>query len=279
MTPDVRITYDESNESYHNGSELSLGSTLINMSISQGLPALSHALLNKDKQEPKPHFMEGTLWHMVQEKRWNADQLREHIEIVPQEFVTTGGSLSTSKASKVWIADQQALGKMFLLPKSFDNFVLMIKKFWENEAVREIESEDGIREMSVRVKLEKYPFLLKARPDYFTNANKLVDYKTTKESNVINTWKKSAYKYGYGLSAALYGMLLDIAGMKPSPMHFIVTSTATFETQVFRITQESLDLQKQFLNAALANIKINWDDIASGIVKHHGVGDIHDLEL
>ena len=208
-------------------------------------------------------LMLGTHWH---------EDIREHgpdgfkrfadtVAIIPDRYCRADGTTSTSRASREWFDRQIADGTKYVSKKHFETLKLMDERFKMNMAAMKYEhvpQESLLREVGIRWKHMGVP--LKVRPDLISRG-RLLDYKTTRDTNPARSFQRAVWKYKYDLSAVMYEIGCEAAGLASGPMIFVVTSTVgDCQTQVMTLSDKQLASARDRFQGMVANLKQRLDD-------------------
>ena len=261
------IRYGENIRSYHDDTKW-YGST--NMKLLDESSFLFHDTVVKRKPKEDDDgeaissgLLLGTHWHEdIREHGPNGfERFADTVSIIPGKFTRADGSPSTSKQARDWFDRQLADSNKIVSQQNFDTLQLMDKRFRENMAamVHETAPKDTIlREVSIRWRCRGVP--LKVRPDLISRG-KLLDYKTTRDSNPARSFQRAVWKYKYHLSAVMYEMGCEAAGLASGPMHFVVTSTVgDCQTQVMTLSDEWLNRTKETFIPMLDDLNRRLED-------------------
>ncbi len=262
----VDVRFDEWIKDYHLD-PVYLGSTQLKIADQSALIFNERVNLGRGVSETSEALALGSLWHTLREL--GADQFGERAVLVPAEFVTAGGAMSTKGGAREWVASQKP-DAIVLTPSQSDTLGRMQEAFTANPAAVELEEATLHREPSIRWE-STAGVKVRCRPDAICDGGRLVDFKTTSEQSPLKTFCYAVKKYSYGLSAALYEQGCLMAGLADPPMHFVVTSTTSFETQVLTLPQSYMDwcrkrLEQLLIEIAERRATDNWNPSGYGTV-------------
>lgn len=276
---DLLIRYDEPIAEYH-ADKTHIGSTDLKLACHS--PATFHdrvELGNSAAESDSPALAVGRLWHTLREL--GDDQFGDRATIVPSQFTTAGGEVSSKAEAKAWVAEAVAAGKIVLTQAQSDTLGRMREGFEANSAAVDLEESIEQREVSVRW-TGPHDILLKCRPDAICAGGVLLDWKSTREKYPLETFCLSVRTFEYGLSAALYEQGCAVAGLATPPMHFVVSSTVEpWETQVIVLPSAYMDWCRKRLDMVLEDIarrrrECDWLPVGYGEVveiRMPGFGD------
>ncbi len=267
----VRVQFDEPVTVYHEDRDY-LGSTQIKVADQSALVFNRRVNLREGESEQSDALALGSLWHTLLEI--GIDRFGERAVVAPPAFCTGGGALSTKKEAKEWRAEQPA-DAIVLTTSQSDTLGEMWEGFAANSAAGDLYCSITHREVSLRWE-STAGVKVRCRPDAICEGGRLVDFKSTRHSTPLRDFKWAVKDYGYGLSAALYEQGCVLAGLAEPPMHFVVTSTASLETQVLTLPQSYMDfcrqrLEQLLLEIAERRVSGNWNPV--------GYGAIHEIEM
>jgi len=225
----------------------------------------------------------GRLWHRLLEI--GPSLFGDRSVQVPDEFLTAAGSLSTAKAAKEW-RQAQVAEAIVLTPSVAETIGRMLDGFQSNSASWDIYEGITRREVSIRWEREgvdargtvgESRIGLKCRPDALDDGWRLIDFKTTRDADILGRFQYAVRDYGYGLSAALYEEGCEKAELANGPMVFVVTSTVSpYETQVLTLPETYLKECRAKLDSLLSELAIR--DF-HGMWTPRGYGEIHELAM
>ena len=268
MTTEVRVERALPIGEYH--AHKSLGSTDL-----KTLEQSAHVFrLLRDGEKTRPDTASlalGRLWHTLLDL--TPEVFGERSVVVPNKFCLASGGVSTKKEAKEFLASlpDEAIP---VTPEASEQLGRMLDLFQANAAAWDI--YENLAHQEVSIFWEWGGVAVKCRPDAITGEGVLVDWKSTSEANPLADFGRSVRKFGYGLSAALYEEGCRVAGLASPPMHFVVTSTTSFETQVLTLPpaytancrDRLLDLLSEYVEREESN---NW--------MPNGYGEINEIEM
>lgn len=267
----VDVRHGESNDDYHSDSEYLSTSSVKDFLDSPGFFHRRHIL----RTEPSPSsdsLARGTLVHSVLEMGW--EQAADRIKVVPSQFITASGSMSTGKEAKAWLAEQ---GDALIVTPADAEFLTEVQaQCGLNRAVDKLLASIEHKEVSIRWQRDN-GIKLRCRPDAITSAGHVVDYKTTKYRNPDKDFWRACTEYKYGLQSAFYQEGAAAAGFADEPLIFVLISTVSPYTVIARtLPQRFIDLGKSQLDRALADLSAR---MSFGDWTPDGYGSIEELYM
>ena len=178
--------------------------------------------------------------------------------VVSPECATAGGELSKTKKAKDKIAEEleQAKRTIAITEQMARELQEIDKNIEENTAARDLmESAIGHEVSCIWKRHDGHH--LRCRFDMITADGIGVDFKTTKESRILNDFWKSCISYNYALSCAIYreggGICCVTDG---GPLRYIVISTSEpYEVQVCEIPVSLVDREANRIGPVLDEIQ------------------------
>ncbi len=272
VAANVSVLFDESIEAYH-GDTSHYGSTQIGWADRSLALFFARAVLRTSSGPSSDALTLGKHWHTLREL--GPDQFGELAVVVPPDFTTAGGALSTSKGAKEWIASLKP-GQIPLTQDLADTLGRMQDGFDRNAAAVELEATALHREASIRWE-STAGMRVRCRPDLICEGGRLADFKSSRVEDIRRDFKWSVKDYRYGLSAALYEQGCLIAGLADPPMHFIVTQTVEpWETEVLTLPPAYMDWARSRLEQLLTDIAAR---LKSGDWTREGYGEVHEIAM
>ena len=213
----------------------------------------------------------GRKWHDLLDL--GPDVFGNRSVVVPDQYCTGSGALSTKKDAKEWLASLPE-DAITLTPEESGQLGRMWDGFQNNGASWDIYENLKHQEISIFWEWGGVP--VKCRPDAITHSGQLVDWKSTREGNPLKDFRKAVANFGYGISAALYEEGCRVAGLADPPMYFVATSTVSYETQVMTLPKTYVTECRDKLLKLLAEYVTRTEE-------NHwlptGYGDIHEIEM
>jgi hypothetical protein len=243
------IRHGESNEDYHADRDWLSTSPIKDFLDS---PAFYHRryVLRTEPSPSSDALSRGTLVHSVLEMGWEA--AAERIRVIPADYLTASGAMSTSKAAKEWLAEQS--GSLLVTPVDAEFLTEVQSQCSLNKAVAKLLADIQHKEVSIRWQRPDGT-KLKCRPDAITSRGRVVDYKTTKYKNPAKEFHKACVEYKYGLQSAVYQEGAAAAGFSGEPLIFVLISTVSPYTVIAKtLPQRFISLGKTQLDRALADL-------------------------
>ncbi len=135
--------------------------------------------------------------------------------------IVLGPASKISKAFKEKRAEAEALGKLLLTPKEYDQALGMADAVLSHEpAARLLSTKNAIKEASIFVK-HSTGICIKARPDcYLPKEGLLIDLKTAQSSHP-RAFSRMCYNYRYDLQAAFYRLVCRLHGLTVNDVMFV----------------------------------------------------------
>jgi hypothetical protein len=247
--PSADIRHGESNEDYHADREW-LSCSPIKDFLESPPFFQRRYLLGSEPSTSSESLSRGTLVHAVLEMGWEA--AADQIKVIPADYLTASGALSTSKAAKEWLAAQ---GTSLLVTPADADFLTEVQAQCDlNRAVAKLLAVIQHKEVSIRWQRPDGT-KLKCRPDAITNVGRVVDYKTTKYKNPARDFHRACVEYQYGLQSALYQEGAAAAGFSGEPLIFVLISTVSPYTVIAKTLPERfIAVGKARLDRAIADI-------------------------
>ena len=215
----------------------------------------------------------GKHWHTLREL--GPEKFGELAVVVPSQFITAGGALSTKKDAKEWV-DSLAPNQIPLTPDISDTLGRMQDLFDQNTAAVEIEETTLHREVSIRW-TSTAGVKLRARPDVLCEGGRLADWKSTRVGSIDEEFRWAVRDFGYGLSAAIYEQGCLVSGLAEPPMVFVVTQTVEpWETQVITLPPAYMDFCRKQLDELLVELA---GCRATGNWLPRGYGEVRELSM
>jgi hypothetical protein len=247
--PSADIRHGESNEDYHADRDWLSTSAVKDFIKSAPLFQRKH-LLRTEPSLSSDSLARGTLVHRVLELGW--EQAADLIKVIPADYLTASGAMSTSKAAKEWLAAQ---GDALLVTPQDGEFLTEMQAQCDlNKAVAKLLADIKHKEVSIRWSRADGT-KLKCRPDAITNRGRVVDYKTTKFENPARDFHRACVEYQYGLQSALYQEGAAAAGFSGEPLIFVLISTVSPYTVIAKtLPKRFIEVGKARLDRAIADI-------------------------
>ncbi len=252
LGPSVSVEFDESNDAYH-ADTLYLNSSRVRDYLDGG-PGYYHA-----KHVAKTHsatassaVQHGTRVHQFLEL--GALEFFNRKVIVPDEFTTEAGAISTTKKAKEWVASNTGPDSILLTQAQLQQLLSQVEAIRRNPAAARLLDAVEWREFSVRWQHD-LGHLLRARCDCATDQVWL-DIKTTKDARPSRDWWKSVRTFGYGIQGAIYRWAARECGWPDDRIHYVVTSNvAPFECMVCTLPTDYVDACERRVLRALEEIE------------------------
>jgi len=180
----------------------------------------------------------GTLVHLFFEL--GEAEFKRRAVAVPERFVTSSGTLSSSKDAKAFFADHPA-DAILVCPAD----AAVIAGIWQqalaNAAVREIIESICEHELSCVWKRED-GHELRCRFDAITHDGRLIDWKTTREARPLESWQSTVIEHGYHYQDALYQEGAQACGISDQPLTFVCLSTTpSYQVQAVTLPARLVD--------------------------------------
>jgi hypothetical protein len=174
------------------------------------------------------------------------------IRVIPADYLTASGAMSTSKAAKEWLAEQ---GDALLVTPADAEFLTEVQAQCDlDKSVANLLADIKHKEVSIRWQRPDGT-KLKCRPDAITSKGRVVDYKTTKFKNPARDFHRACVEYQYGLQSALYQEGAAAAGFSGEPLIFVLISTVSPYTVIAKtLPQRFIAVGKARLDRAIADI-------------------------
>ena len=246
------VGFDEDNDTYHSDS-LYLNSSRVRDFLDHG-PAYFHARhIERSHSAPASEGMQhGTRVHQVLEL--GSKEFARRVVVVPDEFTTEAGAISTVKKAKEWLAANTGPGAIVLTADQWQALLLQVAKIRKNRAAARLLDAVEWREFSVRWQHD-LGYLLRARCDCAT-PEAWIDIKTTKEARPSRDWWKSVRQFGYGVQGAIYRWAARECGWPDDRIHYIVTSNVpTHECVVCTLPTDYVDYCERRVLRALEEME------------------------
>lgn len=245
----VDVRHGESNEDYHADREWLSTSPIKDFLDS---PPYFHRryILQTEPSVSTDAMARGTLVHSVLEMGW--DRAADRIKVIPADYLTASGAMSSSKDAKKWLADQ---GDSLLVTPADAEFLTEVQAQCDlNKAVAKLLADIKHKEVSIRWQRADGT-KLKCRPDAITNGGRVIDYKTTKYKNPSRDFHRACVDYKYGLQSALYQEGAAAAGFSGEPLIFVLISTVSPYTVIAKtLPQRFISVGKAQMERAIADI-------------------------
>jgi hypothetical protein len=248
----VDVRSDEPISSYHSDRQWWSKSQLWDLR-SRG-PSLFRAkhLLGTQPYESSDALKKGTLVH-----EWAEDGNEAwwgRIVEIPESALGAGGR--RTKATDEFEAEALSANPHAIILKSDEiaAYRAQFNAILENPIFHTLSTDTVAREFSVRWK-DKSGLQLKCRPDAATY-DVLWDVKTTRETQPLETFWKSAVDYGYGFQAVLYMEGARAAGLEVKDFIFLITSTVPpYACHAVTLPQRFLDRSRRMLRQTIAELQ------------------------
>jgi hypothetical protein len=213
----------------------------------------------------------GTLVHAALELGGPA--YRAAVKIVPGQFATAAGALSSTKEAKAWVADQ---GPDALIATPSDAAIVegILREFFRNSAARALYEDASHHELSA-VHRRDDGHLVRCRYDMVTHGGRIVDWKTTRDARPLNTFHKAVATHGYHYASAWYSLIARAAGISDERLTFVTLSTTGHhDVQVVTLPERIVARCEQWIADDLEELAARLD---SGVWLPHGYGEEHEL--
>jgi len=247
--PSADIRHGESNADYH-ADRAYLSASPIKDFLESPPFFQRRYLLGSEPSPTSDSLTRGTLVHDVLQMGWEA--AADQIKVIPADYLTASGALSTSKAAKEWLAAQ---GTSLLVTPADADFLTEVQAQCDlNKAVAKLLADIKHKEVSIRWQRADGT-KLKCRPDAITSKGRVIDYKTTKYKNPARDFHRACVEYQYGLQSALYQEGAAAAGFSGEPLIFVLISTVSPYTVIAKTLPERfISVGKARLDRAIADI-------------------------
>ena len=255
----------ESNEDYHSSAGWSKSQLWDFVSRGPRYFYLRH-VAKAIRPEESAALSHGTLLH-----RWLevGDSFWGELVVPPAKLLTETGRVG--KAAKEWLAEN-AVGKSPVSQQELDQLRCEADAVTGHAAARDLISAKIASEVSIRWHHDDGT-LLRCRPDLVSEDELgpiVVDLKTTREADVLNSWWRSVMDYGYHAQDAHYQWGMEAAGMDARPLVFVVVSTvAPHDVAVVNLPAELVDIGRSRMRSAIADIGIRMS-IDCWMPEQHG---------
>lgn len=199
--------------------------------------------------EESPALSHGTRLH-----RWLevGDRLFEELVAPPEDTLTETGQVG--RKAQVWAAEH-APGRELVSQKEIKQLRREIASIMEHRAARSLIEAAVAHEISVRWTDEDGQ-MFRCRPD-LVSENAWVDLKTTRESDILDSFWKSVLAYGYHAQDAHYQWGMEALGIEPRPLNFVVVSTVwPHQCHVVTLPKDLVAEGRRRLLASIADIKL-----------------------
>lgn len=245
------------NDIYHAISDV-LSATPIHRYISHGPRYFDQVRRGEVKPFSSGPLNRGAVIHESLEHGGCLKFLDNVAHVVSPECATAGGELSKTKKATDKIAEEleQAKRTIAITEQMARELLKIDKNIAENTAARDLMESAIGHEVSCIWKRPAGHYL-RCRFDMITADGIGVDFKTTKESQILNDFWKSCISYNYALSCAIYREGGGICGVTDGgPLRYIVISTAEpFEVQVCEIPASMVDRESKRIGPVLDEIQ------------------------
>lgn len=219
--------------------------------------------------EQSASLSHGTLLHSWLE---TGDEFWQGVVAPPSGTVTATGRLG--KDAYAWHAET-CPDLTLVSPAELAQLRLEVEALQSDPAVADILAGREDAEVSCRFNVEDFP--CRCRPDLISNG-RVVDLKTTKETNLSRSWWRAVMNYGYHMQDALYQTGAEAClGLEPRPLIFLVVSTQPpHEVMVCTLPPRLCAVGHTALSQTIAEVRLRLDT-ACWLPNHSG--EITELEI
>ena len=189
-------------------------------------------------------------------------EYRDHLTVIPAEYLTASGGLSAGKEAKAWLADQSP-DSTLASPADLAICEAILEQFFANPAARELYEQVWKHELSAIHRREDGR-LIRCRFDAVTELGMVLDWKTTRDVRPLETWWKTVVEHGYAEQQVLYTDIAHAAGIGHGGMIFVVMSTTPpHQVQVVRLPDAMIRARRDWVAEVLDEIEArhetgNW---------------------
>lgn len=148
---------------------------------------------------------------------------RSHLSLIPADYVTASGGLSSGKEAKAWLADQDP-DLPLASPADVATTEAILEQFFSNAAARDLYERIDQHELSA-IHHRDDGHILRCRFDAKTWDGVLLDWKSCRDVRPLETWHKSVLEHGYHYQSALYSQIASAAGLSDQRLTFVAMST------------------------------------------------------
>lgn len=163
----------------------------------------------------------GTLLHGWFEE---GDAFWQGAATPPEDRLTPSGGLG--KAAKEWHAEN-CPDATLVSPAEMAQLRAEVAALLADPAVADILDHRVEAETSIWFDLDDFP--CRVRPDLIAEVDgtkRVIDLKTTRQSNLVQNWWRAVMDYGYHAQDYLYQRGAEAMGLDPLPLIFVVVSTS-----------------------------------------------------
>lgn len=202
--------------------------------------------------EPSASMSHGTLLHGWFE---HGDAFWQAAITPPASTLTGGGAIG--KAAKEWHA-QNCPDATLVSPSEMAQLRAEVAALEADPAVADILKNRVEAEVSVWFDVDDFP--CRCRPDLIAEVNgeqRVIDLKTTRETNLLKNWWRSVTSFGYHAQDYLYQRGAEAMGLRPLPLIFVVVSTTPpHEVLVCTLPPALTSLGGKRIHEAIAELRL-----------------------
>ena len=205
-----------------------------------------------------PPYQSSALDHGTLMHRWleEGEAFLGTLISPPAKILTATGLVG--KEAEKWAKNEAPAGSTVVGPKERAQILAEVAAILANPAAAELIGAITEREISIRWETAD-GHRLKCRADAVTDAC-FIDLKTTRDADILSDWWRSCLNFRYHLQCAWYMRGMEAFGMTPTPLRFIVISTALpHDCQVVTLPPAVIAEGERLMDVALADLRLRED--------------------